>query len=307
MQAQPSFAEDYASPPPGQFPYRFTETERFQYAVKVQPVAGRLEFSIRPVDTRLAAAAARRQWEGFPKRGVTTSAASDPEDSKRRSMLRAKGTIRLLALELRIDRMLTFTIRNTGILVTYEQLLRAWDLFRRMAERWDPTFKYLATPERQKSGQWHIHAGVHGYVNVKIITRIWQSALNRMLGRSQALIHGPDSPGTCNIRPGQVRGSQGRRSAKIASYISKYIGKDMAVEMNRKKYFHSYGIKITPAQRKWLEAGSRDDAISEVMMAYGLVSATDAGVLRINMPDIWMRDACSAWFSVDVDGLPPPF
>jgi len=299
--------QQFTEPVQGQFPHRFTQDERFQYAVKVQPVAGQLEFSIRPVDTRLAAAAARRQWEGFPKRGVTTSEAKDPEDSKRRSRLRAKGTVRLLALEMRIDRMLTFTIRNTGTLVTYEQLLKAWDLFRRMAERWDGTFKYLATPERQKSGQWHIHAGVRGYVNIKIITRMWQSALNRMLGRSQTLIHGPDSPGTCNIRPGQLRGSQGRRSTKIAAYISKYIGKEMDVEMNRKKYFHTYGIKITPAQRKWLAAESRDDAISEVLQSYGMICTTPEGVLRINIPSIWMRDAHSAWFSVDVAGLPPPF
>jgi hypothetical protein len=298
---------DWSAPAAGQFPARFTQDERFQFAVKVQPVAGQLEFSIRPVDTRLSAMAAQRQWMGFPKRGVVQSEAKDPEDSRRRSRLRAKGMVRLLALELKVDRMLTFTIRNTGTLVTYEQLLKAWDLFRRMAERWDPTFRYLATPERQKSGQWHIHAGVHGYVNIKIITRMWQSALNRMLGRSQSLIHGPDSPGTCNIRAGQLRGSQGRRSTKIASYISKYIGKELDVALNKKKYFHTYGVKVTPAQRRWLEAGSRDDAISEVLGLYGLVCANAEGVLRINLPTIWMRDGCSAWFSVDAAGIPPPF
>jgi len=299
--------ENFCSPAPGQFPYRHTQDDRFQWAVKVQPVAGQLEFSIRPVDTRLAAMAAQREWMGFPKRGVTTSEAKDPEDSKRRSRLRAKSTVRLLALELRVDRLLTFTIRNTGELMPYDMVLKAWDLFRRMAEKWDKSFKYLATPERHKSGQFHIHAGVHGFVNVKILTRMWQSALNRVLKRDQSLIHGPDSPGTVNIPHKPLRGSQGRRSTKVASYISKYIGKDMGVAMNRKKYFHSYGIHITPAQRKWLEADSRDGALMEVMTSYGLCAVNAEGVLRVHLPHIWMRDSCSAWFTVEVDQMLPPF
>lgn len=299
--------EHLSSPTPGQFPYRYTENDRFQWAVKVQPVAGQLEFSIRPVDTRLAAMAAQREWMGFPKRGVTTSEAKDPEDSRRRSRLRAKSTVRLLALELRVDRLLTFTIRNTGELMPYDMVLKAWDLFRRMAEKWDKSFKYLATPERHKSGQFHIHAGVHGFVNVKILTRMWQSALNRVLKRDQSLIHGPDSPGTVNIPHKPLRGSQGRRSTKVASYISKYIGKDMDVAMNRKKYFHSYGIHITPAQRKWLEADSRDGALMEVMSSYGLCAVNAEGVLRVHLPHVWMRDSCSAWFTVEASQILPPF
>ena len=59
---------------PGQFPFRLTHEDRFQYRVKVQPVAGQLEFSIRAVDTRLAANAAKRAFEGYPKRGRAGSA-----------------------------------------------------------------------------------------------------------------------------------------------------------------------------------------------------------------------------------------
>lgn len=294
------------SPPVGDYPHRYTQDDRFQYRVKVQPVAGHLEFSIRCVDTRLPAEAARRAWEGFPKRGVKTSEAKDPEDSIRRSKLRAKGMVRLLALELAIDRLFTFTIRHTGEPVPYDTVLKAWDMFRRSMERHYPDFRYIATPEIQKNGQWHIHAGTCGFMNINVLRRLWHSALNRVLGRSLLLTSGKESPGAVNIATkGNVLGDRVRKATKIASYISKYIGKAMDVAMNRKKYFHSYGVQITPAQRKWLEAQTRDGALVEVMKAYGLWhSEVDAP--SVDVP-VWRRDGSSAWFRVNTDSIPPPF
>lgn len=291
----------------GQFPYRYTHEERFQFRVKAQPVADRIEFSIRACDTRLAAQAARREWEGFPVRGTTSTVAKDPEDSLRRSKLRAKGMVRLLALQLRIDRMFTFTIRHTGEALPYDKVLKAWDTFRRGMEAYYPDFRYIATPELQKNGQWHIHAGTHGFMNINVLRRLWQSALNRVMGRSQLLTTGADSPGTVNIATrGQLRGDLARKSTRIAAYISKYIGKALDVAFNRKRYFHSYGVTITPAQRRWLEANSREGAIVEVMKLWGLIDEQYGNFAGFDA-DIWRRDECSAWFHVPVDAIPPPF
>lgn len=295
------------SPVAGQFPYRYTQDDRFQYRVKVQPVAGHLEFSLRCVDTRLSANAARREWEGFPKRGVSTSEAKDPEDSIRRSKLRAKGMVRLLALELAIDRMFTFTIRHTGEPMPYDLVLKAWDLFRRSMETAYPDFRYIATPERQKNGQWHIHAGTHGFMNINVLRRLWHSALNRVLGRSLMLTSGKDTPGHVHIgTKGHLLGDRVKKASKIACYISKYIGKAMDVALNRKKYFHSYGVQITPAQRKWLEACTRDGALLEIMQAYGLVDEAGGVYTGWDIP-VWRRDGNSAWFRVEAQAIPPPF
>ncbi len=298
---------DLLNPPPGQFPYRLTHEERFQYRVKVQPVAGRLEFSIRCCDTRLQAMAARREWEGYPKRGVTASQAKDPEDSQRRAKLRAKGMVRLLALELQIDRMFTFTIRLTGTPLPYNDVLKAWDMFRRAMEKHYPDFKYIATPERQKNGQWHIHAGTHGFMNINVLRAIWQRSLNKVMGRSLLLTSGADSPGAVNISTrGKILGDKIRKATKIANYISKYIGKAMDVAFNRKKYFHSYGVTITPAQRKWLAAEDCDAALIEVLTGYQVID------LETPLPGrwdwkVWRRDECSAWFAVEAAALEPPF
>src|SRR5664279_873753 len=114
-------------PPPGQYPYRFTQDDRFQYHVKVQPVAGQLEFSIRTVDTRLAASAALRAFQGYPKR-VGPAPHTDRDDNIRKAKLRAKSQVKLLAMELGVDRLLTFTIRKVGdALMDYDDVLKAWD------------------------------------------------------------------------------------------------------------------------------------------------------------------------------------
>lgn len=289
-------------PPPGKFPYKYTQDERFQYRVKVQPVAGHLEFSVRPVDTRLAAMAAMRAWMGYPKR-IGPKEDTDREDNIRKAKLRAKSMIKLYAMEMGVDRLLTFTIRKTDQLMEYDQVLKAWDLFRRMAVRWDKGFTYIAAPEAQKNGQIHIHAGVSGFINVRILTRMWQSALNRVLKRPQSLVHGPDSPGTCNVTKA-LRGQLLTKARNIARYIAKYVGKSLESGFNRKAYFHTVGVKITPAQAQWLEAEDRESAIVEVMRKYGFIESLAAFEVSI-----WRRDSCSAWFSVPINDktVIPPF
>lgn len=295
------------SEPSGTYPHRLTHEDRFQFRVKVQPVADRLEYSIRACDTRLAANAARREWEGFPVRGKTSTVAKDPQDCLNRSKMRAKGMVRLLALQMGIDRMFTFTIRLVGSPMPYDDVLKAWDLFRRSMEKHYPDFRYIATPETQKNGQWHIHAGTAGFMNINILRRLWQFALNRVLGRDLALTSGADSPGTVNIATrGKLLGDKVRKSTKIANYISKYIGKSMEVAFNRKKYFHTYGVQITPAQRRWLQANTREGALLEVMRTYGLLDE-EAGIFTGFDINVWRRDSCSAWFAVDIDSIPPPF
>lgn len=299
---------DLAKPVTGLYPYRFTQDDRFQYRVKAQPIPGHVELSIRCVDTRLAANAARRQWEGCPKRGNYVSEAADPADSIRRSKLRAKSMVRLLALHMAIDRMFTFTIRFTGTPLEYDKVVKAWDYFRRSMEKAFPGFKYLATPEKQKNGQWHIHAGTHGFLNVNVLRKLWQAALNRVMGRSLMLTSGSDSPGHVHVGTrGKLMGSALTKATKIALYISKYIGKAMDVALNRKKYFHSYGVEVTPAQRKWLEANTRDRALMEVLRDYGLLDTVDGVEVPVEEVRPWFRDSNSVWLRVPIQAMPPPF
>jgi hypothetical protein len=290
-----------SEPVPGDYPYRLTHDDRFQYRYKAQPVAGQIEVSIRCTDTRLAAMAAERQWKGCPLR-VGPAPETDREDNIRKAKLRAKGQVKLLAMELGVDRLLTFTIRKVGdVVMPYDDVLRAWDYFRRMVLKWDSNFAYVAAPEVQRNGQFHIHAGIRGFVNVRILTRMWQSSLNRVLKRNQKMVKGGDSPGTCNVTKA-MRGQTLQKAKNIARYIAKYIGKALETGFNRKSHFHTMGIVISPAKAQWLESETRDGAVMEVLRKMGLVD--DLGVPTVK---IWMRDSCSAWFSVPAASIPPPF
>jgi hypothetical protein len=285
-----------SGPAPGVFPHRFTQDDRFQYRVKIQPVAGHLEFYIRPVDTRLPAMAAERAFLGHPIRQFKPEQdPADRLDNQLKATQRAQRKIRLLCMEAGVDRLFTFTTRG---MLTRDQLLKAWDGFRRVMERNYKNFRYVATIENHKSGQLHIHAGLSGFHNINHLRRIWQTCLNRCLGRDQSLVHGADSPGTVNIPPSRKRREGVRGSMAISSYVAKYVGKGPCTDFNRKRYMHTKNIKIQVPKSLWLDAANLFDAVMETARAYGF-----GHLLKDLKP---FKSAAFIRVCVD-DLLPPPF
>lgn len=283
-------------PPAGKYPHRFTHDDRFQYRVRVQPVAGHLEFYIRAVDTRLPAMADQRAFMGSPRRSFNHEQdPADRLDNQLKATQRAQRKIRLLCMEAGVDRMFTFTTRG---LLSRDQLLRAWDMFRRVMERHWNNFRYVATIENHKSGQLHIHAGLSGFHNINHLRRIWQSCLNRVLGRDQSLIHGADSPGTVNIpkTKSRTRHAGVKGAMAIAGYIAKYVGKELVEAFNRKRYLHTKNVSISPAQSQWLKAENLEEAILEAAESYAFVDLL--GDLKTFKG--------SAFIRVHVSDLPPP-
>lgn len=284
------------TPTPGQYPHRYTQDDRFQYRVRVQPVAGHLEFYIRAVDTRLPAMADYRAFIGSPKR--LYNVAQDPSDrldNQLKATQRAQRKIRLLCMEAGVDRLFTFTTRG---FLARDTLLKAWDLFRRTMERHWKNFRYVATIENHKSGQLHIHAGLSGFHNINHLRKIWHTCLNRTLGRDQSLVHGADSPGNVNIPKSRSRKRhQGvRASMAIAGYIAKYVGKELVEAFNRKRYLHTKNVSITPAQSQWLKADNLTEAIEEAAEHYCFVDL---------LGDMKTFKG-SAFIRVHLDDFPPP-
>lgn len=287
--------------PLGQYPHRFTQDDRFQYTVKVQPVAGHLEFFVRAADTRLPAMAAERAFHGFNAIGKTRMVPIADEskrlDNQLRATQRAQRRIRLLSMEAGVDRLFTFTTRaNIG----RDTLLKAWDMFRRVMERNIKEFRYVATIENHKSGQLHIHAGLSGFHNVNHLRKIWHTCLNRTLGRAQYLVSGPDSPGNVNVPKtrSRTRYSGVRGAIAIAGYIAKYVGKQVGCEFNRKKYMHSKNVVVQESVTRWLKSEVLWDALVEAAERFGFVGQIDQ--VRFF--------GGSAFLRVDVADLdPPPF
>lgn len=299
---------DLSSPPRGAFPHRFTHDDRFQYRVKVQPAGDSLEFVVRASDTRLAAAADRNAFFGIG-RGPRIAPApdADRDDSIRRSVERSKRMVRLCALHIRADRLITFTTRAV---YDRQTLVVIWDRFCRLVRRVCAGFLYVAVPEPHPSNpaHLHVHAAVHGWVNVNILRRCWHAAIFSVDAGARARsaasgtgVKGAGAPGNVDIRyRGRVADLKAAR--RIAAYIGKYITKDLAPLYNKKRYWVSSGVAVPAPTRKWLAAEDLDSALREVMRDWGLLVDGELPPLQVWNP------GNLAFFWVPLSGLPePPF
>ena len=298
---------DFSSPPPGTYPHRYTHEDRFQYRVKVQPAGDCLEFVVRASDTRLPAMAEHRAFHGIGRQPRYASTDEDTrEDSLRRSVERSRRMVRLLAIQIRADRLVTFTTRATYDRPTLQVI---WDRFHRLVRRVCGGFAYIAVPEPHKDREHlHIHAAIHGWVNIKLLRRCWHAAICSVDGSARARVassadgaSGACSPGNVDI---QYRGkSHGlEKTRRIASYIGKYITKDLLPVFNKKRYWCTKGVSVPDAQRKWLQSDNLDDALIEVMREWGLLVDGEYPAVKFWKPGNLV------FFWVPTDSLPaPPF
>jgi hypothetical protein len=290
------------------YPHAFTHEERFQPYLRIQPVGDSVEIYLRNADTRLFANAARRLWEGSPKRQRSLEEGKDRSESIAASSRRRRRQIRLLCVNAKVDRMYTFTTRPLGgKILTRDQFDRAWSMYRRMIVQVYPSFNYVAVVEIQpESKQFHVHAGVRGRYSVDVIRETWHKALNHVWCRDLSLVHGEDSPGNVHIKYKPSGGtSKVRAAVRIAGYIAKYIGKDAdGTRFNRKGYFHRLDNVVPKPQHFWMRA---DDVMREVfdrvVAHYGLDDAMTAPDT-----DFFMMDTKSFFVRVPKRLFnPPPF
>jgi hypothetical protein len=183
------------------------------------------------------------------------------EDSERweSAKVRAKARVRHLARCLGIDHLWTFTKR--GKFESLDCLWSAWKEFNRlMDKRYGDKWYYVAVPELHSDGEtWHLHVGLHGFWDVKLLRSYWHRALG-----VKWLARGADSPG--NVDAKRFRGKSVR---SIAGYITKYIGKGFdRVSVGRRLFSSTVGIR--PLERRELhfpvELG--DNELYEQMCLY---------------------------------------
>ncbi|MDB0564657.1 Rep protein [Ralstonia solanacearum] len=167
---------------------------------------------------------------------------------------RAKQNVRLRCKTARVTHMITLTTREC--ITDLDRFLGLWDAFRRAMARYSQ-FHYIAVPELQKRGAWHMHVAVSGRVALNLARRVWLKVVG---GRGK---------GYCHIRnpQGAHFGKQWKLDA-LASYVAKYIGKDIAeTRFNKKKYYTSRGINVPEAVVYAIENSRSDcaDALKDVL------------------------------------------
>ena len=135
-----------------------------------------------------------------------------------RSTRRARTKVRRLAKLKGLTELLTLTYREN--MVDRDRMARDMDVFLKRVRRVLPHFEYVAVFERQKRGAWHAHLAVRKvqshYMNRGTLVKSYD--LLRSMWRG---VVGSNNGNVDISRNKRVR----RSSAKLAAYLSKYIGK----------------------------------------------------------------------------------
>ncbi|VVE52941.1 bacteriophage-related protein [Pandoraea aquatica] len=197
------------------------------------------------------------------------------EDNQMASAQRAKRQVRLRCKAIGADRMITVTYREN--MQDKERLKRHFDALRRRLNKIQD-FQYVAVPERQKRGAWHLHIAVKGRQNYRVLRAIWIS------------IVGEDN-GNVNVRnPFRRNGQQ----HKLAAYLGKYLTKDFAEhKMNEKRYWSSRGITIP--ERHPIDHILSDDPVKAIVTAFE--AAQEAGARLDNCQAFWNQELGCFWLA----------
>jgi len=151
-------------------------------------------------------------------------------ENRDRTTRRARTRVRRLAKAKGLSVLLTLTYREN--MVDRARMARDFDVFVKRVRRIIPGFEYVCVFERQKRGAWHAHIAVPRiltyYVHKGGLVRSY--ALLRSLWRA---VVGSDNGNIDVSRNQRVN----RSAAKLATYLSKYIGKTFD---QAERYVNSY-------------------------------------------------------------------
>jgi len=198
----------------------------------------------------------RKKWK------VELTVEEKRERSLRAAVARARQKIRYTIKTLGADHMVTLTFREN--LEDIELVKKYWQEFVRLVRVKYPEWQFVAVPEKQDRGAWHLHVAVKGFQDVKYLRKRWYKALG---GTGNEV--GEDTPGQIDLSGPKNRwrqqGTHGLtwNANKLGAYMTKYIHKtfDESVK-HAKRYWASRGIKIEQ-YRYWLAAGSFTEAVIE--------------------------------------------
>lgn len=194
--------------------------------IRYFPTDGSVEFYGYPIAVHRRLADLRSRPRA--KRGESLNV----EQSQISSAKRARKNVRLRTQSIVADRLLTLTYREN--MTDYERLKKDFKAFMRRMKR-AGLYHYVAVPEKQTRGAWHIHVAVRGRLVYQLVRSIWLK------------IVGGKGMGNVDVRNPSTGGKWKRHH--LSAYIAKYIGKAFDHhELNKKRYWSSRGIEIPPSR-----------------------------------------------------------
>ncbi len=192
-----------------------------------EPEGGCWRIKVIDFGDRLIEVVASKQYEKLKRNNNNKRISKTREDMMpdqlEESERRAKKSIRYKAMMIGGDRLVTFTTRCK--LKNRDEANNAWARFIKLAGKQFKDFPFVAVQELHKQSEHiHIHVILNKYYPVNILRLLWHKALGEKEEKK-----GAESPGNVNIKYKaqyiQGSGNSGKHIAKIARYLSKYVGK----------------------------------------------------------------------------------
>lgn len=190
-------------------------------------------------------------------------------ENRERSTRRARTKVRRLAKEKGLTTLLTLTYREN--MVDRDRMQRDLDVFLKRVRRVIPGFQYVCVFERQKRGAWHAHLAVEKVLSHYLAGGKLIRSYDLLRSMWRAVV-GADN--------GNVDVSRNKRlarsAAKLAAYLSKYIGKTFD---QAEKHVNAYSAsgKALPKPMVFRVPGARvTDALGDLLgLLEREVSASD--------------------------------
>lgn len=183
----------------------------------------------------------------------------------------ARRDVRLRVKAFSCDLLLTFTRSSRGGSWQLSDWQRAFRRLVAKLRRSGMDFKYIAVPQRHKSGEWHVHMAINKAVDIHYVLEEWK----KLAGENSAV----------NITGRRHGETKLVRVAKMASYITKTLSDDWHCFPAKAKHFWG-SVGAVVEQKSWIiEAESLDGAI-----------ATLASQLGIDFEKLMSNPSCRVFF-----------
>ncbi len=168
-----------------------------------------------------------------------------------RAVRRAKQSVHFAARQIGADHLLTLTTREN--ITDRAQYFQIFQRFIRLVRTKilvngllvtvpRKPYAYVAVPELQERGAFHMHCAVVGRQDIKLLRACWYVALGSHIDAA-----GDDAPGQIDVQYRQKRwGGQSEtyKTFSLVRYLTKYIDKDFAhtAELGQHRYLKARDI-----------------------------------------------------------------
>lgn len=182
--------------------------------------------------------------------------------NREKSTRRARTKVRRLAKLKGLTVLLTLTYREN--MLDRDRMARDLDVFLKRVRRVIKDFEYVAVFERQKRGAWHAHIAVRKVLSHYVQRGIMVKSYDLLRSMWRGVV-GADNGNVDVSRNKRVN----RSSAKLAAYLSKYIGKTFDQAEKYQNAYSASGRDIPSAVIERILGATQAEAIAALVALIG--------------------------------------